>query len=480
MTISFGKMLGLHNPQAKKYPNHLNDLKINFDYNSFYRERCGKIRYENQKSIMFLNCPICGHEECFVVYKATGHWHCFGQHGNCGGSVIDFLIRTENMTLKAAINHFKHELCGIPKSKNQKEEVYCLQKFEPISSSELINLNLPPLYWTVDNLLPQGLGLLASPPKFCKSWFGLGLSIRVAQGKDFLGFKTHQSRVLYLTLEDSKRRIIKRLKKVLGDEKIPEDIDFAVNANSINHGLIDDLENYLKEHSDTKLIIIDTLQMVRIGSAKNENAYTAEYRDLSILKKFADKHNICILVIHHLRKQKDNDIYNRISGTNAITGACNTIFVIEKENRYANDAQLHITGRDVEQDDLYLQFNQSNCEWISKGNAEIQRLKKERTEYSNDPIIKALRKLLDTVETDKFQCSAKELLSEFEKRCGINLDETHETIGKRLRKYKGLMLELEGIIYNPPPPHGSNGTRLHKFEKSVPPDEWAKIDAMFN
>ena len=47
MTISFGKMLGLHNPQAKKYPNDLNDLKINFDYNSFYRERCGKIRYEN-------------------------------------------------------------------------------------------------------------------------------------------------------------------------------------------------------------------------------------------------------------------------------------------------------------------------------------------------------------------------------------------------------------------------------------------------
>ena len=85
MTISFGKMLGLHNPQAKKYPNDLSDLKINFDYGTFYRERCGVIYSENQKSIMFLKCPICGHEKCFIIYKDNGHWHCFGQNGNCGG-----------------------------------------------------------------------------------------------------------------------------------------------------------------------------------------------------------------------------------------------------------------------------------------------------------------------------------------------------------------------------------------------------------
>lgn len=480
MTISFGKMLGLHNPQAKKYPNDLSDLKINFDYGTFYRERCGVIYSENQKSIMFLKCPICGHETCFIIYKDNGHWHCFGRNGNCGGSIIDFLMRTEDMDLKTAIKYFKHELCGIPKNQNQKDENYFHQKFEPISSTELINLNLPPLYWSVENLLPQGLNLLASPPKFGKSWFALELCIKVAQGDEFLGFKSHQSSVLYLALEDSKHRIIKRLNKILEGKEVPENIDFAITANSLNYGLIEDLENYLNMHSDTKLIIIDTLQKIRLGYSKKENAYIVEYRDLSMIKNFADKHSICILVIHHLRKQKDSDVFNTISGTNAITGACDTILIIEKENRQANEAQLHITGRDVEQDDIYIQFNPQNCEWISQGNAEIQKLKLERAEYNNDAIIKALRKLLDSEELDGFQCSAKQLLEKFEKCCGITLDESPETVGKRLRKYEHLMLELDGIVYTPPPPNGSNGARLHKFKKGVPLSEEAKIYTFIN
>ena len=42
------------------------------------------------------------------------------------------------------------------------------------------------------------------------------------------------------------------------------------------------------------------------------------------------------------------------------------------------------------------------------------------------------------------------------------------------------MLELDGIVYTPPPPNGSNGARLHKFKKGVPLSEEAKIYTLIN
>ena len=38
------------------------------------------------------------------------------------------------------------------------------------------------------------------------------------------------------------------------------------------------------------------------------------------MKRLADAHGIAILLIHHLQKEKSDNVFNRISGTAVISG----------------------------------------------------------------------------------------------------------------------------------------------------------------
>lgn len=95
----------------------------------------------------------------------------------------------------------------------------------------------------------------------------------------------------------------------------------------------------------------------------NDNAYANDYRDLGILKAIADKLNICILLIHHLRKMKDDDPQNMISGTTGISGAVDSCYVLIEDRQRKNMATLHCRGRDIEPRELQLQFDKETHIW---------------------------------------------------------------------------------------------------------------------
>lgn len=87
--------------------------------------------------------------------------------------------------------------------------------------------------------------------------------------------------------------------------------------------------NY-KEHTDARLIIIDTLQKVReVGGDKF--SYASDYEIVTKLKAFSDEHGICLLVVHHTRKMESSDSFDMISGTNGLLGAADGAFVMQKE-----------------------------------------------------------------------------------------------------------------------------------------------------
>lgn len=87
----------------------------------------------------------------------------------------------------------------------------------------------------------------------------LDMAICVAQGDQFLGFAAVKCDVLYLALEDPRRRIKTRAWKLL--DETSGNVDFAVAAEKVASGLIPQIEDYLAEHPATKLVIIDTFQM---------------------------------------------------------------------------------------------------------------------------------------------------------------------------------------------------------------------------
>ena len=143
------------------------------------------------------------------------------------------------------------------------------------------------------------------------------------------------------------------------------------------------------------LVIIDTLQMIR--SAGYDNTYANDYRDLSALKQIADAHGIAILLIHHLRKESADDVFNRISGTTAISGAVDSSFTLVEERRGSGRAKLSCIGRDIEYRELTLERNGENVwELVSDSRTQpellgdriiylLSELMRERTKFTGTP-----------------------------------------------------------------------------------------------
>lgn len=236
-----------------------------------------------------------------------------------------------------------------------------------IDGETLMSRPLSPPNFIIDGLLSQGLHILAGSPKVGKSWLALWLAVAVAKGEDIWGMPARLGTTLYLCLEDSQLRIQNRLFEITEDA--PSNVHFCTDSGVLGQGLEEQLETFLREHPDTVLVIIDTLQMIRGGGY--DNTYANDYRDLSVLKKIADAHSIAILLIHHLRKEKADDVFSRISGTTAISGAVDSSFTLVEEQRGSGRARLSCVGRDIEYRELELRRNSDNV-WELVSDSEDQ------------------------------------------------------------------------------------------------------------
>ena len=235
-----------------------------------------------------------------------------------------------------------------------------MTKLETITAEDLQNRTYEPTHFLADELIPEGLHILAGAPKIGKSWLALWLCLCVAQGQALWNFATTQGEALYLSLEDSFQRIQTRLFDLTEDA--PSTLHFAIMADTLKHGLEQQIEQFLTEHPATRLVVIDTLQRVR-SAGSDSNLYANDYQDIGLLKKLADKRHIAILLIHHLRKLHDDDPMNMISGSTGLSGAADSAFVLQKNARSANAASLHCTGRDIPDRTLKLELGEDDHVW---------------------------------------------------------------------------------------------------------------------
>ena len=256
-------------------------------------------------------------------------------------------------------------------------------KLNTINGAALMSQPLRPPNFVVDSLLSQGLHILAGSPKVGKSWLALWLAVTVAKGEPVWDMAAKRGHTLYLCLEDSVLRIQNRLFEITEDA--PENVHFCTECAPIGQGLEEQIETFSVEHPGTVLVIIDTLQMVR---PIHDATYANDYRDLSVLKRLADRLGLAILLIHHLRKEKAEDVFHRISGTTAISGAVDSSFTLVEERRGCGRAKLTCIGRDIEYRELELARNSDNVwELISDS--------KSQPELLEDRIVVLLSVLLE-------------------------------------------------------------------------------------
>ena len=302
---------------------------------------------------------------------------------------------------------------------------------------ELQGENVEPPTWIVREVLPTGLAILCAPSKIGKSWMMMQLGLAVADGKEFLDFKTNQSGVLYYALEDSKARLKDRLNKLLKGKKAPTNLRFVTQADTVDGGLLEKIEEELRTFPGIKLIIIDTLQKVRGKAIRNESMYSGDYREMAKLKEYADNHKVCMLFVHHLRKMLDEtDVFNMISGSTALMGAADTIFIISKKKRNDENANLSMTGRDIAQSDLVIAFSKADYVWVVEGTAEEVAYRKEREEYECSPLVQTIKELVKRNPMTGWCGTVDDLKKQIFDITGKTLTENNAAVGRAIEKFE--------------------------------------------
>ena len=287
----------------------------------------------------------------------------------------------------------------------------------------------PPI---IDGLLYPGTYLFAGAPKVGKSFLMAQLAYHVSMGLPLWGYPVHKGTVLYLALEDDHRRLQGRLYRMFGMDGT-DNLRFAIYAKQLGVGLEEQLKKFVREHPDTKLIIIDTLQKVREAGG-DKYSYANDYEVVGKLKRLADDCGICLLLVHHTRKQQADDKFDMISGTNGLLGAADGAFLLQKEKRTDGSAILDVAGRDQQEQRLYLTKDRDRLVW------ELERTETELWIEPPDPVLEAIAALV-TTDKPTWSGTATELVT------ALDVDLKPNTLTMRLNVNAGRLLNEHGIRY---------------------------------
>jgi hypothetical protein len=250
------------------------------------------------------------------------------------------------------------------------------------TAAALLRMELPEPRFAVNGLVPEGLSLLAGKPKLGKSWLALNLAVAVALGGKALGqIAVEAGDVLYLALEDTRRRLKDRLQKLLGaqESRPPERLHLATEWPRQDKGGLFKLACWLDEYPQARLVVIDTWAKFKPGRGHNGDKYEEDYQHAAEVKAIADSRGVALLILHHCRKLGAVDPLEEVSGTLGLTGAADAVLVLRRE-RGQHDAALFVTGRDVEEQELALRWDPEYALWSVIGEANEYRVSKERSE----------------------------------------------------------------------------------------------------
>src|SRR5215212_9694952 len=138
----------------------------------------------------------------------------------------------------------------------RRDDVFSIRPFGSATAAELMDEELPPIRYVVPGYIAEGLTLLGGKPKLGKSWLLLGTAIAVATGGYALGsIEVEEGDVLYLALEDNKRRLQLRLKQLLPTGRKPERLHYELACRRLDAGLVEDLRGWIRQATNPRLII---------------------------------------------------------------------------------------------------------------------------------------------------------------------------------------------------------------------------------
>ena len=284
----------------------------------------------------------------------------------------------------------------------------------------------------IEGLLYQGTYLFVGSPKIGKSFFMAQLAYHVSTGTPLWDYPVKKGTVLYLALEDDYRRLQERMYRMFGTDST-ENLYFSVSSKPLGNGLTDQLSGFIREHPDTTLVIIDTLQKIREVDS-DSYSYAKDYEIINQLKQFSDSWGICLLLVHHTRKQKSSDNFDMISGTNGLLGCADGAFMLYKETRTSNKAILEISGRDQQDQKIHLVRDEEKLCW------NFEKAETELWKEPPEPLLECIANLV-TEENPTWEGTATELIEK------LGLDMKPNVVSLKLNVNAGRLMNDYSIRY---------------------------------
>ena len=329
-----------------------------------------------------------------------------------------------------------------------------------MSPSYLKTVSMSELYDTVfnvqtpliDGLLQRGTYIFAGSPKVGKSFMMAQLAYHISTGTPLWNYKVKQATVLYFALEDDYPRLQRRLFKMFGADGT-ENLYFATQCKTLDGGLDEQIRGFIREHPDTGLIIIDTLKRVREAGGA-DYSYASDYDIVARLKALADSYKVTMLIVHHTRKEKAEDIFDMISGTNGLLGAADGAFALTKEKRTSNNATLDIVGRDQPDMKIKLVRDTKRLVW------NFEEAETELWEEPPDPLLEKISEFVSS-GGNCWNGTASELCEK------LGSDMKPNVLSLKLSINSGRLLRDYGIHYKASRTHGGRKISLWKDTDSV-------------
>mgnify|MGYP002519762297 CR=1 FL=1 len=330
-----------------------------------------------------------------------------------------------------------------PKQKKKRK----LRKLKTADALMQKDLPEPRVIVGVDNELPllvEGTCILSAKPKVGKSWLALAMCIAVANGDDFLGYKTRKSSTLYLDLETSEQLQQKRLRRMLNGAEPPKNFYLETETDTIENGFVDQIEDYLKQDPNIGLVVIDVFQIIRsTAKSAKETEYEHAYRDITPLNELAQKHHISIILVMHDRKSVDpDDPFSNILGSTGLQGAATQMIVMYRRRK---DDPIHISVKGKTIDglpELNVKLDQAQWSIVDGCNSEEQERARLISQYNTSSIRKAVIAIAEHNKVWKGRCST--LVNDaigYE----VAVTETPKEVGGFLHRHQGRFLDDDRI-----------------------------------
>jgi len=262
-----------------------------------------------------------------------------------------------------------------------------LADLDGMTAAELLEREFDPPEYVVEGVVPEGVTLLASPPKIGKTFLCLNVAVAIATAGKALGkADVKEGRVLYVDLDGSKRGAQSRLQDMLKDTEADSIGDLERFDYYSEFPRVDDeepadalayLRHYLERFEDVELVIFDTLADVRPKTSGSRNMYEVDREALTPFRDLVHQFDTSAIFVHHTNKGKHGDHVKRVSGSSGLASAVDNIIIMQKE-RGQHDAELQITPREEEEVTLRLSFDPQVKTWRLEGPAEEFAKTKER------------------------------------------------------------------------------------------------------